>query len=109
MKIMLKIIKRNIRYVVIFLVILIISFIVFGIIDIIRFKNGKEPIFIVNQEHLNDGGTVVYYGIGYQLIEWKQIDDSVISDIVYLTGKECHVLFFVDINEGPTIQLDLLN
>ncbi len=104
---MLKIIKKNIRYIIIFLVILIFSFIVVGTIDIIRFKNGNKPIFIVNEQHLNDGGTVVYYGIGYQLIEWKQMDDSVISDIGYLTGRECHVLFFKDINKGPTVELSL--
>lgn len=94
-------------FVFVFLVffLLLICFTIFAAIDIVRFQDGKEPVFIVKKDHLNDGGTTVYYGIGYQLIDWKKIDSTVISDVHNVVGREYHILFYHAIEEGPTVEL----
>lgn len=57
--------KKIAKYVLPVVVLLSCSFLVFGIVDYNRFFAGKEPVFIVKCDFLNDGGTKIYYGIGY--------------------------------------------
>lgn len=98
--------KKIAKYVLLVAVLLCCSFLAFGIVDYNRFFAGEEPIFIVKCDVLNDGGTKIYYGIGYQLIDWKKIDSTDIKNINYLVGKECH--FFtqqIDPKDGPEIEL----
>lgn len=66
--------------------------------------NGNEPKFVIHTVTINDGGSKVYYGLGYQIIMWNQLtsDDSQIK----LKGTETHFLFdMVDPLDGPTISL----
>ena len=99
--------KRIAKYVFCVAVLLSVSFLVFGIVDYNRFFAGKEPLFIVKCDVLNDGGTKIYYGIGYQLIDWKKIDSTDIKKINYLVGKEYHFLTQqIDPKDGPQIELE---
>lgn len=59
-------------------------------VDSKRIVNDKIPIFILHTDHLDDGGTTVYYGFGYQLIHWKRLTEITNQ---YLTGIETHYLF----------------
>lgn len=97
--------KKSMVFIISVTVLLLICFVLFGAVDIIRFRIGKAPVFIIKEEHLNDGGTTVYYGVGYQLIDWKKIDSNVISDIQYRVGREYHIFSCYDVTEGPTVEL----
>ena len=56
--------------------------------DTKRAESGKTPVFILHKDALNDGGTTVYYGFGYQIVAWHQIKGD-----GYYTGTESHWLF----------------
>lgn len=99
--------KKGFIFIILVTLLLLICFTLFGVIDIARFYDEKTPLFIIKEEHINDGGTTVYYGVGYQLIAWKKIDSNTISNIHILVGKEHHVFFYHDINKGPTVNLML--
>lgn len=98
--------KKIVAYIVITMLTLMVLFTILGRIDIYRFTNDREPLFIIKKEYVNDGGTTVYYGVGYQLISWKVIDDRDIVDITYLSGKEYHIISFRDVEDGPTIEFE---
>lgn len=102
-----KLIKKKLTWYLLFLMaFLVCFFIIFGLIDVCRFSKGKPPIFIVKSDVLNDGGTKIYYGIGYQMIEWKKIDDTELQKVQYLIGREFHFLFWqIDPKNGPKIEL----
>lgn len=97
--------SKLVRRVVVILALLIVVVTILGYIDINRFMKDEEPIFIIKEDILNDGGTKIYYGVGYQLIDWKVIDDTEDTDFSHFIGKEYHVLAFHDIDKGPTIEL----
>lgn len=83
------------------------TFVVFGIIDYNRFMDDKTPIFIVKKDGLENGGTIIYYGIGYQLINWKLLDEDSVE--YYYAGKEVHFLHYIDpLEDEPSIKLEKL-
>ena len=49
---------------------------IFFIIDNARVHNNELPIFCITGESYLDGGTTVYYGIGYKVIAFHAIIDS---------------------------------
>lgn len=100
-----KITEKKVKWGCIILLVLNVCFVLFGAVDMERFQSGKKPLFIIKEDHLNDGGTTVYYGIGYQLISWRQISDDNPGDFV---GKECHILFYRDISDGPSAGVPLV-
>ena len=73
-------------------------------INIKRIAVNMLPIFTIKTENLNDGGTIIYYGIGYQIIFWKKLSDE---PYYYYTGVEYHYLFdMIDAKQGPSIDLE---
>ncbi len=65
--------KRNVIFVrvtVIISLILIICMTTF-VIDYVRVKKGKMPIFCVETVHVADGGTTIYMGLGYKVIKYN--------------------------------------
>jgi len=70
-----------------------------------RVKDGQKPIFIFHIDSMNDGGTNIYYGLGYQIIDWNTISDD---GTHILSGIETHYLFGMinPLYEGPTIRLN---
>lgn len=71
-------------------IVIIISFMVlFDVIMLTRFDKG--PFFAIKTRTYKDGGTKVYYGLGYKVIKYNQIDgrrDMVVGDysITYSTA-----------------------
>ena len=63
-----------ILFVSVFLV-FIISFSMYSI-DSLRIKKNTNPIFTFYTVDLNDGGSKIYYGLFYQIIKWKPIDEQ---------------------------------
>lgn len=102
-----KITEKKVKWGCIVLLLLFLCFVLFGAIDIERFQDGKKPIFIIHQDNIDDGGTTIYYGIGYQLISWRQMGDAE-DDPGDFVGKECHILFYHDINDGPSAGVPLV-
>ncbi len=65
--------------------------------------DGKEPKFVIHMVTINDGGSKVYYGLGYQIIMWNQLTSD---SQTKLKGTEAHFLFdMVNPLDGPTIRL----
>lgn len=46
-----------------------------GITDYFRARCDDIPIFAVKTATLKDGGTKIYYGIGYKVISYNQLPD----------------------------------
>ena len=101
-------IKKTLAVLIIIIFILFtISFVTY-LIDSYRIDNNYKPIFIVHKDQLNDGGTTVYYGIGYQLITWKMLNPdmkSSMSGMYYLVGIEKHYIGGFNINLEPKVEL----
>lgn len=75
---------------VLLVIVILISFMVlFDVIMLTRFDKG--PFFAIKTRTYKDGGTKVYYGLGYKVIKYNQIDgrrDMVVGDysITYSTA-----------------------
>lgn len=66
------------------------------------FRNEK-PKFVIHEVSINDGGSKIYYGLGYQIIVWNQMTAD---PKIKLKGVETHYLFgIVNASEGPNIGL----
>lgn len=71
-------------------------------IDSLLVDSGKKAPFAI-PNYIEDGGTVIYYGLGYQIISWKRLS---YSPGYTWQGVEKHYLFgMIDIDDGPTIEL----
>lgn len=62
------------RMVIMLTVIIICMGIVFT--DYSRASNNKEPVFAIKTQQLKDGGTSIYYGLGYKVICYNQLQTS---------------------------------
>ena len=61
-------------------------------------KKDKNPVCSIPLTFIKDGGSVVYYGFGYQVIYWYfavelENDNKKVNG--YMTGYEIHHLFFL--------------
>lgn len=54
------------------IIILVLGLIFFGV-DYYRVKNNELPIFCIKRSTLLDGGTNIYYGLGYQVIDYNKL------------------------------------
>lgn len=63
-------------------------------IDSTLAENNKSPIFSIPYAHMNDGGSVCYLGLGYQIIKWKTYSDNL---QYYNVGVEKHYIFGIDL------------
>ena len=53
--------------------------------------SGGSPIFILRETRVKDGGTIIYYGLGYQIIKWKQFYiDKINNKEGYKVGIEIY-------------------
>lgn len=46
----------------------------FFTVDSYRIKQNRPPIFAIQAQVLKDGGTVIYYGLGYKIIDYHTIE-----------------------------------
>ena len=66
--------KLNKKLIINIICILIIILVIATIVDVVSVsKYGKGPYFAINTNTYKDGGTKVYYGIGYKVIKYNQI------------------------------------
>ena len=63
--------KTKIIIIVTIVIILAILGTIFGCIDVNRLKKGQNPIFCINTQIMRDGGTKVYVGLGYKIIDFN--------------------------------------
>lgn len=61
--------------------ILLIGFSIFAYnTDVSRLKGGEEPLFVYHDNGVNDGGTLIYRGLGYKVIKWhRQFDNTALE------------------------------
>lgn len=57
------------------MVIIICIWLIFFVTDVARVKLEKRPIFSIKVATYNDGGSIVYAGIGYKVIHFKKLVD----------------------------------
>lgn len=62
--------KKGIKVIAIILGIIVILGLIFFMVDYNKVKNNKSPIFCVLQAVANDGGTKIYLGLGYKVIDF---------------------------------------
>lgn len=56
-------------------------------------NNGDKPKFIIKSVSYKDGGTTIYYGLGYQIISWHKLEDREENNLDkqgFLVGTEVH-------------------
>jgi len=91
------------------IIIVLLIFIAFLTIDFTLVSYDKRPIFVIPGAVCKDGGTREYYGLGYKVIGWRQIEAKQIKGVEVngrLTGYEISIFpFFQDINNGPRKEL----
>lgn len=72
----------------------------------------SDPWFCKKTVGLKDGGTKVYYGLGYQIIKWNKIKIKTVNG-EYIHGVEHgfeihRYPHFVDFEKGPTVDLKFI-
>lgn len=67
---------KRIKYILVILGIIIISFLIIIGIDYTMIKGNKKPIFSKSTGGYDDGGTVEYKGFGYKIIKYNKINGS---------------------------------
>ncbi len=68
--------KKIGAWIIIILIGILLLGILFFTIDSYRIKHNKAPIFAVQYKIVNDGGTVIYLGLGYKIIDYKTINGN---------------------------------
>ena len=63
--------KKSVKIVGIILGIIILLGIIFFAIDYNRAKNNEQPMFCVQIDEVNDGGSKIYLGLGYKVIDFN--------------------------------------
>lgn len=91
--------KTKIKILIVLLILIGLHFITYSI-DSKRVSESRKPIFvIISLPFIKDGGSAIYYGIGYQVIKWHKSDAN--SDERFL-GFEIHrIPFFKSYEDGP--------
>ncbi len=56
------------------------------IVDYNKVKNNEKPIFCILEQEVNDGGTKIYLGLGYKVIDFNTLYPS--SNNFKVTNKE---------------------
>lgn len=97
---------RNLKKIVItFSIIIAISLVTLAI-DSILISCEKNPIFVLKVATARDGGTSIYYGLGYQVIDWHRSGEILVDEERWIrghyVGHELRIFpFFKDANEKP--------
>ena len=65
--------KKGVKIVGIILGIIILLGIIFFAIDYNRAKNNEQPMLCVQIDEVNDGGTKIYLGLGYKVIDFNTL------------------------------------
>lgn len=63
-------------------------------INVQRINNGRQPLFVFHANSVNDGGTKIYYGLGYHIVEWNSMFQNTPpekSDFAELTDIDMNI------------------
>lgn len=66
--------KKILMYVMCIVIAFIVLGMIFYVTDFYRAKTNQAPIFAVKYEEVNDGGTIMYVGFGYKIIDYNRYD-----------------------------------
>ena len=66
--------KKGVKIVGIIIGIIILLEIIFFAIDYNRAKNNEQPMFCVQIDEANDGGSKIYLGLGYKVIDFNRLN-----------------------------------
>lgn len=58
----------------IILIICILLTLIFFIVDYLRVQKQEKPIFCILKDEVNDGGTKIYLGLGYKVIDFHTLE-----------------------------------
>ena len=80
---------------------------VFHKVDSDLAKQQKKPVFSIAYGHANDGGTTLYLGLGYQIIQWHQLGDE---PGYYYIGSETYYWWESGLfpTKSPQVPLELV-
>lgn len=69
-------------------------------VDYKRVSESQSPIFAIRAiPAIKDGGSAIYYAIGYQVIKWHRVEESTNKRLI---GYEIHrIPFFKSFEDGP--------
>lgn len=75
--------KKFLKIILIILGVCIILWITCFLVDYVRAKNNKSPIFCILETTANDGGTNIYLGLGYKVIDFHRIMEYSAENTTY--------------------------
>ncbi|MGH4122616.1 MAG: hypothetical protein ACREV6_06770 [Clostridium sp.] len=92
--------KTKTKILIVLLILMGLHFITYSI-DSKRVSESRKPIFvIISLPFIKDGGSAIYYGIGYQVIKWHKQGD-VNLDERFLGFEINRIPFFKSYEDGP--------
>lgn len=65
--------KKVLRVILIILAIIVLLAVIFFGVDYSRVNKGKQPMFCILKNEVNDGGTKIYLGLGYKVIDFHTL------------------------------------
>ena len=72
-------------------------------VDSRKVSEAKQPLFVVRAlPAIKDGGSAIYYGVGYQVIRWHKMEQP---DKRLLAYEIHRIPFFKNFNKGPELNL----
>lgn len=91
--------KTKIKVLIAVLILIGLHFITYSV-DSKRVSESINPIFAVRAiPAIKDGGSAIYYGIGYQVIKWHKMEQNPERRLL---GYEIHKIpFFKSFEDGP--------
>lgn len=90
--------KTKIKVLIVVLILIVLHFITYSI-DSKKVSEARKPIFVIRAlPTIKDGGSAIYYGLGYQVIRWHMME----SPDKRLLAYEIHrIPFFKRFETGP--------
>ena len=93
--------KTKIKLFITFILLLCIHFTTFAI-DSKLVSQAKQPLFVIRAlPAIKDGGSAIYYGLGYQVIKWHKME----SDKRLLAYEIHKIPSFKKFEDGPNTNL----
>lgn len=82
--------KKTLIIIGVILIVLVVLAITFFGVDYFRVQNQETPIFAIKTDEVNDGGTVIYTGLGYKVIDYNRLDgyDEIIIGSLFMKYEE---------------------
>ena len=66
--------KKTLIIIGVILIVLVVIALTFFGVDYFRVQNQENPIFAIKTDEVNDGGSIIYTGLGYKVIDYNRLD-----------------------------------